>query len=171
MSRGIALYIRVLRAKMRMGSAARGTFESSSLSSSSPGPAWALWTPFLANRLQAVKQTISASLANVVKRVPGQSKGRAEAREKTGGTSVCFLPNVFSRLLSPAPLSCLCAALRAARPAQPVARERRQALSNQHAEATEIVARRNIADCFFAAFFSEESAFPLPVSRKSGFIS
>ena len=41
--------------------------------------------PILANRLQAVKQTISASLADVVKRVSGQSKGRAEAREKTGG--------------------------------------------------------------------------------------
>ena len=115
--------------------------------------------PILANRLRAVKQAISASLAGVAKRVPGQSKGRAEAREKTGGTSARFLPDVFSRLLSPAPLSCLCAAFRAARPAKPVARERQAALSNQHAEATEIAARRSIADCFFAAFFSEESAF------------
>ena len=32
-------------------------------------------------------------------------------------------------------------------------------LSNQHAEATQIAARRSIADCFFAAFFSEESAY------------
>ena len=49
------------------------------------GPAWGLWTPFLANQLRTVKQAISASLADVVKRVPGQSKGKAEAREKTGG--------------------------------------------------------------------------------------
>ena len=33
---------------------------------------------------------------------------------------------------------------------------------NYHAEATKIAVRRSIADCFFAAFFSEESAFPLP---------
>ena len=80
-------------------SAAKGTFESSSLSSSSPkgplgsgafrpasrcslalaagqdyrpkgrfsGRSKPLWTPFLANQLRAIKQTISASLADVVK--------------------------------------------------------------------------------------------------------
>ena len=37
---------------------------------------------------------------------------------------------------------------------------------NKQAESTHIAARRSIADCFFAAFFSEESAFPFPVSRK-----
>ena len=88
--------------------AARKTFESSSLASSSPGPAWirglparfSLFAcagrrpglpsqgkvfraleapgPILANRLRAIKQAISASLADVVKRVPGQSKGRRQ---------------------------------------------------------------------------------------------
>ena len=124
-----------------------------------------LWTPFLTNRLRTVKQAISASLANVVKRVPGQSKGRAEAREKTGGKIRLGYNKRPFRLLSPAPLSCLCAALRAARPAQPVARERRQALSNQHAEATEIAARRSIADCFFAAFCRAPAAGRLRASN------
>ena len=58
--------------------------------------------PILANRLRAVKHTISASLANVAKRVPGQSKGRAEAREKTGGKPrlgypIRIYPLAFSR--------------------------------------------------------------------------
>ena len=128
---------------------------------------------------------------------PGRAKAGLRRGRKQAESHVWDIPFVTIRLLSPAPLSCLCAALRAARPAQPVARERRLALSNQHAEATEIAARRSIADCFFAAFFRapaagrlrasnpqiaarnprfpqgvargepEESAFPLPVSRKS----
>ncbi|MBQ7519095.1 MAG: hypothetical protein IJU12_02160 [Clostridia bacterium] len=49
-------------------------------------------------------------------------------------------------------------ALRGARPALLAAREWRRALFKQHAEATMIVSSSSIAGCFFAAFFSEESA-------------
>ena len=97
-----------------------------------PGPRWA-------NRLRTVKQTISASLADVVKRVPGQSKGRAEAREKTGGKlrlgyPIRNDPPAFSRA-SALPLRG--ASRRATGEA---GRPGTAALSNQHAEATPIAA-------------------------------
>ena len=57
------------------------------------------------------------------------------------------------------------AALRAARPAKPVARERLSAPFYQHAEATQIAARRSIADCFFAAFCRAPAAGRLRASN------
>ena len=50
------------------------------------------------------------------------------------------------------------AALRAARPAKPVARERQAASFNQLAEVTEIAARSGFAGCFFAAFCQAPAA-------------